>query len=156
MPKIKITQYSSSISPIKSSCVCVWVLSHFSHVQLFATLWPVVCQASLTMGFSRQQYWTRFPCSPPGDLPDPGIYLHLLYLLHWQAGSLLLGTPGKPHDETRWCIKKQIHHFADKSPDNQSYGFSSNHVWMWEFDHKEGWVTIIYCWATGEAHTTSH
>ena len=37
-------------------------------------------------------------------------------------------------------IKKQIHHFADKSPNSQSYGFSSSHVWMWELEHKEGWA----------------
>ena len=44
-----------------------------SHVQLFATLWAVAHQASLSMGFSRQEYWSGLPYSPPGDLPDPGI-----------------------------------------------------------------------------------
>ena len=38
------------------------------------------------------------------------------------------------------CIKKQRHHFANKGLYSQSYGFSSSHVWMWELDHKEGWV----------------
>ena len=38
----------------------------------------------------------------------------------------------------RPCIKKQRHHFANKSPYTQSYGFSSSHVWMSELDHKEG------------------
>ena len=33
----------------------------------------VACQAPLSMGFSRQEYWTGFPCPPPGDLPNPGI-----------------------------------------------------------------------------------
>ena len=37
-------------------------------------------------------------------------------------------------------LKKQRHYFADKGPYGQSYGFSSSHVWMWELDHKEGWV----------------
>ena len=37
-------------------------------------------------------------------------------------------------------IKKQRHHFADKGPCSQSYGFSSGHVCMWELDHNEGWV----------------
>ena len=45
------------------------------------------------------------------------------------------------HDKPRQCIKKQRHHFADKGLYSQSYGFSSSHVWMWELDHKEGWVT---------------
>ena len=38
-----------------------------------ATLWTVAHQASLTMGFSRQQYWSGLPFPPPDDLPDPGI-----------------------------------------------------------------------------------
>ena len=43
-------------------------------------------------------------------------------------------------------IKKQRHHFADKGPYSQSYGFSSSHVWMWELDHKEeGWVLKNWC-----------
>ena len=49
------------------------MLSHFSCVQLFETLWPVACQAPLSMGFPRQEYWSGLPCSPSGELPDPGI-----------------------------------------------------------------------------------
>ena len=37
-------------------------------------------------------------------------------------------------------ILKQQYHFANKDPYSQSYGFSTNHVWMWELDHKEGWA----------------
>ena len=37
------------------------------------TLWTVVLQAPLSMGFSRQEYWNGLPCIPPGDLPYPGI-----------------------------------------------------------------------------------
>ena len=43
------------------------------HVQLFATPWTIAYQASLSMGFSRQEYWSGFPFPSPGDLPDPGI-----------------------------------------------------------------------------------
>ena len=43
------------------------LLSHFSRVQLFATLWTVACQAPLSMGFSRQECWSGLPCSPPED-----------------------------------------------------------------------------------------
>ena len=53
-----------------SLCWAVWVLSHFSCVQLFDT---VARQAPLSMGFSRQEYWSGFSCPPPGHLPDPGI-----------------------------------------------------------------------------------
>ena len=66
----------------------------FSHVRHLATLWTVACQAPLSMGFSRQEYWSGLPCTPPGDLPDPNPCL--LCLLHGQAGSLLLALPGKP------------------------------------------------------------
>ena len=52
---------------------CVCVLSHFSRVRLFATLWAVAHQASLSMGFSRQEYWRGLSCPSPGDLPKPGI-----------------------------------------------------------------------------------
>ena len=44
----------------------------------------------------------------------------------------------------RQCIKKQRHHFARKGPYSQSYGFSSSHVWMWEF-YKEGWILKDWC-----------
>ena len=49
------------------------VLSHFGHIQLFVTLWTVAHEAPLSMGFSRQEYWTRLPCPSSGNLPSPGI-----------------------------------------------------------------------------------
>ena len=73
-----------------------YMLSCFSHVQLFATLWTIAHQAPLSMGFSRQEYWSGLPCPPPGDHPDPGIQSHLFCLLHWQAGSLPLVSPRNP------------------------------------------------------------
>ena len=48
---------------------------HFSRVLLFATPWTVARQAPLSMGFSRQEYWSGLPSPIPGDLPDPGIEL---------------------------------------------------------------------------------
>ena len=50
------------------ACVC-----SFSHVWLFATPWTVAHQAPLSMGFSRQLYWSGLPCSPPRDLPETWI-----------------------------------------------------------------------------------
>ena len=50
-------------------------LSCFSHAQFFATLWIIAYQAPLSMGFSRQEYWSELPCPPPRDLPDPGVEL---------------------------------------------------------------------------------
>ena len=56
-----------------SSAETEQVLSRFSPIQLFATQWTVACQAPLSTGFSKQEYWSGLPCPPPGDLPDPGI-----------------------------------------------------------------------------------
>ena len=47
--------------------------SRFSHVRRFATPWTIAHQAPLSMGFSRQEYWSGLPCPPLGDLPDSGI-----------------------------------------------------------------------------------
>ena len=73
------------------------VLSRFSHVQLFVTLWTVTHQA-LSMGFSRQDYWSGFPFPSPEDLPDPGIKPGYLSS---QADSLPSEPPGKPQSKYR-------------------------------------------------------
>ena len=49
------------------------VPSRFSRVGLFATPWTLTRQSLLSMGFFRREFWSGFPCPPPGDLPDPGI-----------------------------------------------------------------------------------
>ena len=58
-----------------------------------ATLWTVARQASLSMGFSRQEYWSGLSCPPPWDLPNPGIEPKAPAS---QADSLLSELPGKP------------------------------------------------------------
>ena len=45
----------------------------FSCIWLFVTLWIIACQAPLSIGFSRQEYWAGLPFLPPGVLPNPGI-----------------------------------------------------------------------------------
>ena len=65
MPVTLLTAYSKE--DVRS------MLSRFSPIQLFATQWTVACQAPLSTGFSKQEYWSGLPCPPPGDLPDPGI-----------------------------------------------------------------------------------
>ena len=51
----------------------------------------------------------------------------------------------KSYDQPRQHIKKQRHCFTDKGPSSQNYGFSSSHLWMWELDHKEGWMPKNWC-----------
>ena len=64
-----------------------------SHVWLFATPWTVACQASPSVGFFRQEYWSRFPFLSPGGYPNPPGSLTL------QADSLLSEPPGIPRTE---------------------------------------------------------
>ena len=62
-----------------------------SRVRLFATLWTVAHQAPLSMGFSRQEYWSGLPLPSPGDLSDPGIEPRSPTL---QADALTSEPPG--------------------------------------------------------------
>ena len=56
----------------KKICILI-VVQSLSRVQLGVTLWTVAYHTSLSMGFSRQEYWNGLPRPPPGDLPGPGI-----------------------------------------------------------------------------------
>ena len=66
---------------------------HFSRVQLLANLWTGARQAPLSLGFSRQEYWSGLPRPPPEDLPDPDIKPASPA---WQADSLPLSHLGSP------------------------------------------------------------
>ena len=81
--------FFSSTSIILASCM----LSCFSHFWFFVTLWTTSCQAPLSMGFSRQEYWTGLPFLSPGDLPDPGVKLWSPALLMDSLSSEPPGTP---------------------------------------------------------------
>ena len=75
------------------------VLSCLSHMQLFVTPWTVAHQAPLSMGFSRQEYWSRFPF--PGDLPNPGIGPMSTAAPALQVDSL----PLRPQGTCNQCLK---------------------------------------------------
>ena len=74
----------------------VCMLSHFSRFQLFVILWIEAHQAPLSMGFSRQEYWSRWPCIPPGDFPHPGLEPTSPASPSLQADSLPLSHQGSP------------------------------------------------------------
>ena len=73
-PSFPLAWYLSK-SGDPSWCACV--LSRFSHVRLFVTPWTVARQAPLSMGFSRQEYWSGLPC------PSPGLSWH-----HWEFQTM--------------------------------------------------------------------
>ena len=72
-------------------CVCS-VMSQF-----FATLWTVAHQTPLPMEFFRQEYWSGFLFSTPGDLPDPGIEPVSLTFPALAGRFFTTVPPGKPH-----------------------------------------------------------
>ena len=81
---------------------CMYMLSH---VWLFVTPWTVAYQASLSMGFSRQEYQSGLPCMPPGGSSHQGSSPHRLCLLHRQEGPLPLAPTGKPFTSACTLIK---------------------------------------------------
>ena len=89
------------------------MLNHFSHIQLFATLLTVALQMS--MGFFRQEYWSKLPCPSPGDLPDLEIKLESAcasyiaggFFFHWVTWEA--AVPGVAKSQTRlrdWTATK--------------------------------------------------
>ena len=76
----------------------VLLLSHFSRVRLFTIPWAVACQAPLSMGFPRQEYWSGLPCPLTGNLPNSGIKAESLMSSVLTGGSLPLAPPGKPQE----------------------------------------------------------
>ena len=87
---------SENPDPSPGMCVCVCVRAcMLSYAQLFVTPWTVAHQASLSMEFSREEYWCGLPFPTPGIFLTQGLNPHLLCLLHWEAGSLPLTLPGK-------------------------------------------------------------
>ena len=73
------------------------MLRLFSRAWLFGTLWAVARQPSLSMGFSRQEYWSGLPRPPPGDLPNPGIKPTSLMFPALAGGFFTTSTTWKAH-----------------------------------------------------------
>ena len=101
-------QMSKNRGPVCKG-TCYTVLSRFNCVHLWVTLWTVVCQAPLSVWFSIQEYWSRLPCPPPEDLPNPGMELMSPAL----AGEFFTTEPtGKPtkilelqHQSFQWIFR---------------------------------------------------
>ena len=65
-----------------------------------------------------------------------------------KLNGLLLGRKAMTNLDSMFKSITNRHYFANKVPSSQGYGFSSSHVWMWELDHKEGWVPKNWCFWT--------
>ena len=87
----------SSCQEVRSSCMRMCsVCQLFSCIWLFATPWTIDHQTPLSMGFSRQEYWSGLPVPPPGDLPNPGIEPMSPVFPALADGLFVTEPPGKP------------------------------------------------------------
>ena len=92
----------------------------------------------------------------PQNCHRPAEVLALLSTLVIAAMKLkdACSLEGKPWKNLDSIFKSRGHHFVDKCPDSQSYGFSSSHVKMWELDYKEGWMPKNWCFRIVVLKTT--
>jgi len=82
-PELSVAHSKVKVKAMSLSCI-----------RLLVTPWTVAYQVSLSMGFSRQEYWSGLPFPSPGDLPDPGIKPRSPIL---EADALTSEPPGKPY-----------------------------------------------------------
>ena len=108
----------------------VCLLSLFSHIRLFETLWTISCQAPQSMGFSKE-CWSGLPCSPPGDLPSPGIELVSSGTPALAGGFFTISTTWKvqlPLTESLFCARHLLKWFMC----SQLFIFTTNlRDWWW-------------------------
>ena len=103
------------------------MLSRFSNVQLFATLWTVTHQAPLSMGFSRQKYWSGLPCPSPGNLPNPGIEPKSLKSPSLASGFFTTSITWETVKGTLWLHnRRQSFSFLNQSPFSVPTSYSRN------------------------------
>ena len=123
--------FKSSVRSCMLSCV--------SCVQLFANLWTIALQAPLSMGFSRQEYCSGFPCPPPGDLPNPGIELASLPSPAWAGSFFTTSATWEAHSSVSITSFKKKSCCDSKWPNatgnvDQHFGeqLNKNTLLLWE------------------------
>ena len=131
------------------------MLSCFSFVGLCPTPWTAAHQAPPSTEFSRQEYWSGFPCPSPGDLPDPGIVLATPALL---ADALGLSHQGNPTWRVAWHAgilrgtALRINAYIEKKEAGLGRGSSGTAMWSEEKPQQIlpisgglGWQTCPAC-----------
>ena len=138
------------------------MLSFFSCVWLFATLWTIACQSPLSMGFPEQEYWSRLLFPSPGDLPNQGIepgYTALqgifftlwatIIRVHWRdwcwswnSNTLATWCRELTHLKRPWCWERL--RVGGEGDDRGWDGWMASPT-------KGTWVSVDYgsCWWTG-------
>ena len=106
--------------------------------------WTVACQAPLSTGFPRQEYWSGLPFPTPGDLPDPGIEPASLAPLHWQTDSLPLCHRESPCLLRSWPQTDVL----------QGGRFPAS--WMWDFFFFAQVIFDFYLFHSGDIGMRTH
>ena len=86
--KIRLLIFSINATEQHTAMFWRWLPSCLSRAHLFETPWTAAHQPPLSMGFSRQEYWTGWPCPPTGDLPDPGMERCISYISYTGSRAL--------------------------------------------------------------------
>ena len=148
--------------------VCACVLSHFSCAWLFAILWTVALQAPLSMGFSRQEYWSGLPCPPLGEFSQPGDRTLISYIsspalagrffttgTSWEAPGLRSQNP--MHSVNTWFEIMGVTGMKEYGLgfwNFKHYWFVSRIYSRWDLydsihHSKPGWISESFHWAKG-------
>ena len=114
------------------------MLSCFDRVQLCATLWTVSLQAPLSIGFSRQEYWSGLPCPSPRDLSDSGIKPRSLTSLALAGGFATSATecPMRQQSRCQLGIESHLNTQEGKDPLPSS---------LYHYGQNSGPFGLLYC-----------
>ena len=100
--ELRVYGHASLLDWLYPACM----LSHFSCIRLFVTLWTLALQAPLSVEFSMQEYWSRLSCPPPGELP---VFYSCSFILY----SLQIWDPAlycDPH-KLKWLIHNSLYNY---------------------------------------------
>ena len=123
-------------------CVPLWVYAQLlSCVWLFAIPWTVAHQASLSMEFSRQEYWSGLPFLPPGNIPDPGIK-HTSPVSPSLAGRFLYYCAIWV-SPCEWTCNKQMGEIKRDSSLGSAQGIAVNMSFLWSKKDLESLGQVI-------------
>ena len=151
----KFVKHSIFKKKTESGSTSFTILLMLSHVQLFATSWAVASQVPLSMGFSRQEYWSGLPFHSPGNLPEPGIEPASPALAGWFFFFFFFFTTEPPGNHLDlYCYGISLFNFILTQSEENATMFSpylSTHTQFWSYmDHSNIWykskkLTLVEC-----------
>ena len=154
------------VSDFRGKAFSLFTIEHVLTVSCFSRVWlcdlmgPVALQAPLSLGFCRQEYWSVFPCPPPGDLPVPGsnsCFLHCWWILY------SLSHLGSPCQLWVFVINALYHALLRKFCSWFSKCFSQKDVGFCQMlllyqsqAHRLPFILLMYCVTLIDLHISNH